>query len=223
MRARPVVGITTSRNKSTLAWACDWLSVWRAGGRPLRIMPGRDIPVERLDALIIGGGDDIGADLYDGEIRLDVRIDPERDLLEKRLLDTALVRGLPVLGICRGAQMINVHQGGTLHSDIYEAFDGARRMRTVLPRKRITIDTASRLFAILDRATCRVNSLHHQSVNVLGEGLSIAAHDDDGIVQAIEDSARPFLLGVQWHPEFLIFNRPQQRLFRALVRAAQSR
>lgn len=223
MRTRPVIGITTSRNKSTLSWACDWLSVWRAGGKPLRIMPGRDIPVDDLDGLIIGGGDDIGADLYGGEISLDVRIDPERDLMEKRLLDTALARGLPVLGICRGAQMINVHQGGTLHSDIYETFDGARRMRTVLPRKRITIEKDSRLFAVLHHDTCRVNSLHHQSVNVLGDGLTVAAHDDDGIVQAIENAARPFLLGVQWHPEFLIFNRSQQRLFLALVRAAQSR
>ena len=223
MSTRPVIGITTSRSKSFISWACDWLAVWRAGGRPLRIMPGREAAVSALDGLVVGGGDDIGAEMWGGEITLDVRIDPERDALERRLLDDGLRRNLPVLGICRGAQMINIHLGGTLHADIYSSFEGVKRMRTVLPRKTVTVAPNTRLSAILGHDACRVNSLHHQAVDRLGAGLVVSARDTDGIIQASENPDHPFLVGVQWHPEFLIFTRLQQRLFRALVDATQAR
>jgi len=218
MTTRPVIGITTSRQKSTLAWLCDLWSVWHAGGQPRRIKPGGDIPdINDLDGLVIGGGDDIGAELYKGELSLDVRIDPERDRLEHRLLDDALKARLPVLGICRGSQMINVHLGGTLHVDIYETFHAKRKMRTVLPRMRVDIEPDSLLHAIVDRDSCRVNSLHHQAVDKLGDDLRVAARDEHGVIQATESTTYPFLLGVQWHPEFLIFTPAQQAIFKALV------
>ncbi|GHB23777.1 gamma-glutamyl-gamma-aminobutyrate hydrolase [Salinicola rhizosphaerae] len=218
-RSRPLIGITTSDHKSRLARWCDWISVWRAGGRPVRISPSRP-PTTRLDGLIIGGGDDIGAKRYGGEVQLDVRIDPARDDLELALLERYLPLNLPILGICRGAQMINIHCGGSLIGDIQTTYRHIKNRRTVLPRKRVDIEPFSRLAEILNRRYCQVNSLHHQAVDRPGEGLAIVARDRDALIQAIENPDHPFLIGVQWHPELLLFSRSQQRLIRALVRAA---
>lgn len=217
---RPLIGITTSDRKSRIAWWFDWFAVWRHGGRPLRLSPSRPRP-ETLDGLIIGGGDDIEAHHYGGEIQLDVRVDPERDRLELALLERFIPADTPVLGICRGAQLINVHQGGTLDPDIYTTNEGLKRRRTVLPRKTVDIVGDSRLYRILRVTWCRINSLHHQAVQEAGQGIEIVARDRDGLVQAIESREHDFLIGVQWHPEWLIFNRPQQRLIRALVDAAR--
>lgn len=218
---RPLIGITTSDHKSQLAWWFDWFAVWRHGGKPLRLSPSRPLP-ERLDGLIIGGGDDIQAQLYGGEVQLDVRLDPARDELELSLLERFIPANTPVLGICRGAQLINVHLGGTLDPDIYTTHEGLKRRRTVLPRKTVDIVGDSKLYRRLGVTWCRVNSLHHQAVNKAGKGITVVARDRDGLVQGIESQEHDFLIGVQWHPEWLIFNRPQQRLISSLVEAARS-
>lgn len=217
---RPLIGITTSDHKSQLAWWFDWFAVWRHGGKPLRLSPSRPLP-ERLDGLIIGGGDDIQAQLYGGEVQLDVRLDPARDELELSLLERFIPTNTPVLGICRGAQLINVHLGGTLDPDIYTTHEGLKRRRTVLPRKTVDIVGDSKLYRRLGVTWCRVNSLHHQAVNKAGKGITVVARDRDGLVQGIESQEHDFLIGVQWHPEWLIFNRPQQRLISSLVEAAR--
>ncbi|GGC77471.1 gamma-glutamyl-gamma-aminobutyrate hydrolase family protein [Vreelandella lutescens] len=217
---RPLIGITTSDHKSQLAWCFDWFAVWRHGGKPLRLSPSRPLP-QHLDGLIIGGGDDIQAHLYGGEVQLDVRLDPARDELELSLLNRFIPQNTPVLGICRGAQLINVHLGGTLDPDIYTTHEGLKRRRTVLPRKTVDIVGGSKLYQLLGVTWCRVNSLHHQAVHHAGNGIKIVARDRDGLVQGIESEAHDFLIGVQWHPEWLIFNRPQQRLISALVAAAK--
>ncbi|GAB2795572.1 gamma-glutamyl-gamma-aminobutyrate hydrolase family protein [Halomonas shantousis] len=220
MSRRPLIGITTSDHKSLISWWCDWLAVRRAGGQPVRLSPSRPVP-EGLSGLVVGGGDDIGAQLYGGEVELDVRVDPERDALELELLDRFVPGGCPVLGICRGSQIINVYLGGSLVSDIYTTYEHVKKRRTVLPRKTVDITRHSRLHDILGVSWCRVNSLHHQAVARPGKGLTVVARDREGLVQGIESRHHPFLIGVQWHPEFLIFNRPQQRLIRALVQASQ--
>ena len=216
----PLIGVTTSRHGGWRSYLMHRLALYRAGARSVRLMPGHPLPSEPLQGLVIGGGDDIGAEIYGGKVLPDVRIDPERDKLELGLLKAALPAGLPILGICRGSQMINVALGGTLHTDIYEVYVQAPKMRTVLPRKTVTIAYGSRLDRILSCNPCQVNALHHQSVDRLGQGLKIAAHDESGIVQAIESESAPFLLGVQWHPELLVWKKPQQRLFAALADAA---
>ncbi|WP_249979095.1 gamma-glutamyl-gamma-aminobutyrate hydrolase family protein [Vreelandella olivaria] len=220
--SRPLIGITTSDHKSQLAWWFDWFAVWRHGGQPLRLSPSRPLP-DHLDGLIIGGGDDIQAHLYGGEVQLNVRLDPARDELELSLLNRFIPQNTPVLGICRGAQLINVHLGGTLNPDIYTTHEGLKRRRTVLPRKTVDIVGASQLYQLLGVTWCRVNSLHHQAVNKAGRGIRIVARDRDGLVQGIESEEHEFLIGVQWHPEWLVFNRPQQRLISALVEAANIR
>ncbi|HYE01475.1 MAG TPA: gamma-glutamyl-gamma-aminobutyrate hydrolase family protein, partial [Alphaproteobacteria bacterium] len=166
------------------------------------------------------------AELYGGKINPDIRIDPERDALERRVLDWAERLRLPVLGICRGAQMINVHRGGSLHTDIYEVYEQAPKLRTVLPRKTVTIAEGSRLRALLGAGEVRVNALHHQSIDRPGRGLTPVAHDRYGIVQGIEGGPAEhagFLFGVQWHPEFLVADRRSLGLFRALAAAAAGR
>lgn len=148
------------------------------------------------------------------------RLDPERDELEMDLCRFALDRNLPVLGICRGAQLLNVALGGTLHQDTRMFYEETPNIRTVLPRKTVLLTSGSRLRRILRADSCLVNSLHDQAVNRLGEGMAVAAREPNSVVQGIEHTERPFVIGVQWHPEFLPQVRRQQRLFRELVTVA---
>ena len=204
-------------------WWFNWIALWRAGARSRRLCAGAPFDIDDFDGFVIGGGDDIDAALYRGEIEPAIRIDRERDAFELDLLESAAARSLPVLGICRGAQMINVFLGGSLHESIYAVYPGIPRLHSPLPSKRIEVVPHSILHGLLRSERERINALHHQSIDLLGAGLSIVARDQYGIVQAIERPGDPFLLGVQWHPEFMLFNRGQQRLFAAIAEAARRR
>lgn len=145
----------------------------------------------------------------------------DRDSLEIPLIREAIARGLPVLGICRGMQLINVCLGGSLHQEISVFYGETPILTTLLPRKRILISSASRLRSIVRTKKLHVNSLHYQSVRTLGAGLIAVATESNGIIQAIEHTGAPFILGVQWHPEYLAFEKPtQQRLFQSLINSA---
>jgi putative glutamine amidotransferase len=144
-----------------------------------------------------------------------------RDELEVPLVREAISRGLPVLGICRGMQLINVCLGGSLYQEISVFYEESPVLTTLLPRKAIEILPTSRLSRIMRRSKLSVNSLHFQSVKTLGEGLIAVARESNGIVQAIEHTGASYIVGVQWHPEYLAFEKPsQQRLFRSLIEAA---
>ncbi|MDJ0929588.1 gamma-glutamyl-gamma-aminobutyrate hydrolase family protein [Breoghania sp.] len=193
----------------------------------MRISPVQSVNIEALDGLIAGGGD-ITAEFYGDDLLPDlvpdVRTDPDRDRLETIIVPQAIERGLPVLGICRGSQIINIVLCGTLHQDIYEVYAEAPRLKTVLPRKIVTVHFGTRLSRILDCETCRVNALHHQSVDRFGTGLRVAAEDGHGMIQATEATDGTDLIGVQWHPELMPFRRGQMNLFRWIVTtAAQKR
>jgi putative glutamine amidotransferase len=148
-------------------------------------------------------------------------MDRDRDRFEAVCLSAALSAGLPVLGICRGAQFINVRAGGTLHSELSGFYGEAGNLRSVAPRKRVNIEPGTRLHAMLGDAAL-VNSLHRQAVGQLGEGIVCAACDDSNVIQAIEKSGNIFMIGVQWHPEYLPAMQEQQRIFRELVNSARA-
>ena len=221
MPRRPLIGVTTSLRGGWRGYLFNRMTLRLAGAEAARLHTGHRGGLARLDGLIIGGGDDIGSEHYGGKPVPDIRIDPARDALELDLLAAAEASGLPVLGICRGAQMLNVHLGGALHTDMHEIYETAPRGRTILPLRQIRIDPESRLSALMGRRRCRANVLHHQSISRLGRGLHAVAHDSFGIVQAVEARGQRFLLGVQWHPELLFYSPPHLRLFQALVAAAR--
>lgn len=149
-------------------------------------------------------------------------VDPARDDFEERCLNHALEHDLPVLGICRGAQFINIHLKGNLHQGLEDFYGETGNLDTVFPRKRVKIDHQTRLHRVFDDDNILVNSLHNQAVDRLGNGLRVCARDRAGVVQAIENTSHPFLIGVQWHPEYLPLVRTQQKLFRELVRCAKT-
>lgn len=153
-----------------------------------------------------------------------VRADTERDEMEKELIRAALDRQLPLLGICRGAQILNTTLGGTLHQDIRNFYVDKPYVWTLLPKKEIAIVPESHLAAVLNTTTAKVNSLHNQAIHELGQHVRIVAQEQhNDIVQAIEVTEQPFCIGVQWHPEYLPQVDRQQKLFRALVQEAKKK
>ncbi|WP_040371038.1 gamma-glutamyl-gamma-aminobutyrate hydrolase family protein [Alkalidesulfovibrio alkalitolerans] len=148
-------------------------------------------------------------------------LNAKRDELELGLLREALARDLPVLGICRGAQLINVVLGGSLHQHLAGFYGESPNIRSLLPRKKIRVEKDSRLVRILGCETCRVNALHDQAIDRPGEDVRIVAMEPSGVVQAVEVNGKRLVLGVQWHPEYLPLHRSQARLFEEFVRAAR--
>lgn len=223
VRQRPLIGITGPARRGRTAWVFARYALRLAGARACRLTPARPDPPAPLDGLLIGGGDDINPERYGEAARIVIRFDQERDDLEWRMLELAARDRIPVLGICRGAQLLNVFHGGNLHQSLVEVIENLVLRRTILPRREIRIDPDSLLARVMQLTEVRVNSLHHQGVDRLAEGFRIAAKDDNGIVQAIEHTDQRFLLGVQWHPEYLPQSRPHRRIFSALVQAARQR
>jgi len=150
--------------------------------------------------------------------------DPQRDQLETHLIKYALYNSLPVLGICRGAQLMNVVLGGSLHQKIEHFYtEETNNVRSVLPRKSVAVSSHSRLQQILQTGFCSVNALHDQSIKQLGDNIGISAVEDTGVIQAIERHNHRYFIGVQWHPEYMPQSDTQQKLFRSLVQSALTR
>jgi putative glutamine amidotransferase len=218
MAARPRVGVTGSARRWAPGWWCSHLALILAGARAERISIRHPPSGERLDALIIGGGNDIGPEHYGGDVHEAVKPDPERDRLEIAWIEYALDEEIPLLGICRGAQLINAVLGGTLHPDICHMRQVTHNRPGLLPTKRVDLEPGSALAAICGRTRLRVNSLHHQAINRPGGSLEVVGRDLDAIVQAVECSSGRTVVGVQWHPEYLFYLPSQFALFRWLTR-----
>ncbi|MDI6402323.1 gamma-glutamyl-gamma-aminobutyrate hydrolase family protein [Balneolaceae bacterium ANBcel3] len=149
--------------------------------------------------------------------------DTARDHLEWELLEKAVKKSIPVLGICRGAQVINVFFGGTLYQDLANYYKERPRISTVLPRKKIRLEDKSRIYTIFNQKSIVVNSLHNQAVEKTGRSVVVSGAEENGVVQAIEYTEAPFIIGVQWHPEYLPQSKLQMQLFRTLIREAENR
>jgi len=197
-------------------------AILEAGGIPLLlpIAPSRaalHAIVDRLDGIVVSGGNfDIHPRLY-GEEAIPAlgKIQEERTEFELELISLALRRDRPLLGICGGAQAINVALGGSLYQDISSQLPGARaHERGDLKEQgghRVEIYDGTKLRRILGRKTLEVNTTHHQAVKRPGKGLIVNAAAEDGVIEGIESRELSFVIGVQWHPEFLIGTDPHQR------------
>ncbi len=222
-RKRPEIWMTDGAGSLPVDWWLIALLLRTVGARGRRVVPGKSRSILRsFDGLLLGGGDDIDVRLYAGHLIPTTRSDPERDALELALFAEADRTRRPVFGICRGAQMINVARGGTLHPDIGLAAPGARARRMPLPVKTITVAAGSQLADILGCRHLRVNAIHHQAIATLGADLRAVAWDEEGVIQAVEDATgERFVLGVQWHPEYLFWQAGARRLFATLATAAR--
>jgi putative glutamine amidotransferase len=219
----PLIAVTGGDHSGNAPRWLVTLALRFAGARAVSVTPGRPRLDVEPDAVVITGGHDVDPVLYAAAPEVHPRYDRERDRLESTVIDQALALGLPLLGICRGAQLLNVRLGGSLYQELRSRRVRTSNRWTILPLKTLCVATGSRLEALLHTRETRVNSLHNQGIDRLGAGLQVVGRDLDDIVQAIEVPTHPFLLGVQWHPELLLYKPSQLRLFRALVDAARAR
>ncbi|MEO1581780.1 MAG: gamma-glutamyl-gamma-aminobutyrate hydrolase family protein [Pseudomonadota bacterium] len=216
--AQPVIiGVTGPSTGIPWAWWATRSQLRRAGARAVRLHAGIDFKEFGVAGLVIGGGNDIDPAVYGGDVSDDRSVDPERDAYELSVLEFADDEDIPVLGICRGSQLINVHRGGNLIGDISGIRVHTSNRATLLPRKKVRIVEDSVLSKLIGSTEARVNSLHHQAVNASGCDLRVVACDWDDIVQGIESTAGPWRVGVQWHPEYMPQRRDQRRLFSGFV------
>ncbi len=222
----PVIGITKPSNGDTLSWMAMAFAVRLSGGKPVKITSRAPRDPHSIDGLLFGGGADVFPERYQGEVKQGYSYDQARDDMETSWAKAALEHEIPVLGVCRGMQMLNVFAGGTLHHDL-SAFEGAASPETffkrIFYRKPIRITPGSRL----DRASTRdrecVNSIHTQAIARLGKGFKITAREPNSLVQAIEHEQAPFMMGVQFHPEYLIYRKFARNIFKDLVETARWR
>ena len=203
------------------------LALARAGASVVTFRPDDfselDHILDPINGLVLAGGEDVHPVYYGGDRNRAGRVNRERDELELALLEKASEKGLPVLCICRGAQLLSVWAGGSL-----ESHDENTRMMTMhfstfrrLARHRVSLTPHTKLFDILGNEPIRVNSFHHQTIVDPG-ALVVSAVTVKGGIEGVELPGDRFVVGVQWHPELQAFYKPrQQALFSALVKAAR--
>jgi len=219
---KPIIGITCSYDwdKGHFRLNKTYVNaIIKAGGIPI-ILPSiqpeavNDI-LKIVDGILLSGGVDVDPYIY-GEKPIPNmgRIDPDRDKFEIALTREALKREVPILAICRGIQVLNVAAGGTLYQDIQSQVPGAIKHRWYTssgldvppsyPTHTVKVKVGSKLYKIFGKEQLRVNSFHHQAVKDVAERFKATAWAEDGIIEAIEYTGECFIMGVQWHPEWMI-------------------
>ncbi|GAB2624200.1 gamma-glutamyl-gamma-aminobutyrate hydrolase [Paractinoplanes abujensis] len=224
---RPIIGITTYVDQAT--WGVwrdvpttfvphDYVeAVTQAGGRPVLIPPHEDVDVLRvLDGLVLAGGPDLSPELYGAEPEPLTVTRPDRDRAEILLVRRALDTDVPLLGVCRGMQLLVVAAGGTLHQHLPDVLghDRHRPAPAVYGEHDASFVPGSRIAGLMGD-DLGIRCFHHQGVADAGK-LTVTGRAEDGLPEAVEDPDHKFVLGVQWHPEVI----RDERLFGALVAAA---
>ena len=225
---KPVIGLTCNfdENQGNYILKSYYISsIHQAGGIPILLPPVEDETaineyIKFCNGLIFTGGGDL--DPYHwGELprRGLGEINPLRDKFELLLIQNAIKQQIPVLGICRGCQVINVAAGGSLIQDLRGMMSHQQNAPRNYPMHMVFIKNNSILESIIQNNRIRVNSFHHQAVKSPGNGLQISAYSADGVIEAIENINLPFLVGVQWHPECLE-DEYSSKIFKAIIEAA---
>lgn len=222
-KRKPIIGITSSDKRNVIMWLLTKLSVKTAGGIVRDTHPSLPNGFDECDGYIITGGEDIDPAMYAEKNIAAINVNPARDTLEKNIIEHALNKQKPILGICRGAQMINVACGGSLHQnaqDYYKDFiPTTSLLGKVFVRRPINITPDSLLHHLMHVKAAKVNSLHHQAIKELGNNLIIIAKTEGDMIQAIQNTntPEPRILGVQWHPELMPFSKKQRAIFKWIV------
>jgi len=228
----PRIGLTSSpgviedRLVATLERAYT-AAILRAGSIPLYLPVlepiHADAVVSGLDGVLLTGGGDVDPSWYGRQPSPDLgKVDAEQDSWEMALVGAALAAGIPMLGICRGSQVMNVALGGTLvqHLPDVTTLEHCVKERCTVPVHDVRVAGQSRLGTVVGGGWLGVNSLHHQAVEKLGDGLTAVAWAEDGTVEAVESEGPHRMLGVQWHPELLVDDLRHAALFDWLGREA---
>jgi putative glutamine amidotransferase len=240
--AKPLIGVTCGAMKRDTGELCYGVmpaysrSVALAGGLPVLIAPNIDDDTlreiyERVDGVLLTGGGDVDPALYGiADDGLAHSINPDRDRTEIEITRWALADNKPLLGICRGVQVVNVALGGTLYRDIEKEYSGYNGLDHELSSKisrdhvahPVQINAGSTLANVLDTESVQVNTLHHQALREVAPGLTVSAHALDGVIEGVELPGARFFVGVQWHPEEMTnYSEPMRRLFGAFVNATR--
>jgi putative glutamine amidotransferase len=242
---RPLVALTTSIEPRGGDYGQPRIGLYanyvealvRAGVTPVLVTPAHDAQaitdlVGACSGLVLSGGEDVDPSLYgeDPSPQLGT-VNAQRDQSELRALDAAVERNIPVLGICRGHQLLNVYFGGTLCQDIPTAMGEAFSHVQITPwgshHHEATVEPGSHLAEALGRDVLEINSYHHQAIRDLAPALEVSVRADDGLVEAVESREHRWIVGVQWHPERHEASAgdsdPNLRLFRAFAAAVDER
>lgn len=234
MNIMPVIGVTGSLEEDERRHFINsnYLSrLLKTGAIPMMLSMDMDkkqiaISLDRLDGLMLSGGNDVDPMTF-GEAPASGlgKVSPKRDRLEMRLVEEAYRRNMPIFAICRGVQSLNVALGGTLYQDLPSQYRSPESEPAILHAQTaheryashtISLVRDTPLFSLYGEDTIGVNSFHHQAIKVLAPALTVCARAVDGVIEAVYDAGKPFVMGVQWHPERMKEGAP---LFEAFVKA----
>ena len=234
---KPLIGITTRNGKDADGHPLTALqhsyinATVQAGGMPILIpsmLSEEDFTglYSLLAGILFTGGGDVSLEYFNGSDHPRIgEVDKRRDTTEITLMRAAVNDGKPLLGICRGAQVMNVALGGTLYTHIHDQVKGALDhdypgdLRKVIVHP-VNVDESTRSAEIFGETLLHVNSLHHQGLKDIAPGLRVAGHAPDGLVEVVEIPDHPYAVAVQWHPEWLTDQPAMQKLFKSFVDAA---